>query len=170
MNCKTNFAQLGFLFIFLVSTIHAETWQVGVFAENSRSPFLGDKRETNGVPAISYIGDRFSYIGGKAEYALTPEKSRNTYLVGQIRQRQFYSANMGSDNDLGIDGMQDRDSAFELGLGLKHQATWGQYIVEGLFDVTNTHKGSELTVNYSYPKQMRRWLLEPAIGFTTAKQ
>ena len=164
MSYKTTHAGLGLVLTLLTTTIHAETWQVGILAENSRSPFLGDLRETNGLPEVSYIGDRFSYLGGKIEYGLSSGEGSDTYVVGQIRQRQYYSASMDLNDDLGIEGMKDRDPAFELGLGLKNQMTWGQFVLEGVFDVTGVYEGYELSATYSYPKQMGRWLIEPAIG------
>ena len=164
MNYKTIHAGLGLVLTLLTTTAHAGTWQVGVLAENSRSPFLDDRKETNGLPEVSYIGDRFSYLGGKIEYGLSPGEGSNTYIVGQIRQRQFYSASTDFSNDLGIEGMNDRDPAFELGLGLKNQMTWGQFVLEGVFDATGVYEGYELSATYSYPKQSGRWMIEPAIG------
>jgi outer membrane protein len=164
MNYKTIHAGLGLVLTLLTTTAHAGTWQVGVLAENSRSPFLGDQRETNGLPEVSYIGDRFSYLGGKIEYGLSSGVGSDTYVVGQIRQQQFYSANTDFNDDLGIEGMKDRDPAFELGLGLKNQMTWGQFVLEGVFDATGVYEGYELSATYSYPKQSGRWMIEPAIG------
>jgi len=157
-------AGLGLVLTLLTTTVHAETWQLGFLAENSRSPFLDDRKETNGLPEISYIGERFSYSGGEIQYGLSSGESSNTYIVGQIRQRQFYSASTDFSGDLGITGMQDRDPALELGLGLVNQLTWGQYTLEGTFDVSGKHEGYEISATYSYPKQSGRWVIEPAIG------
>ncbi len=164
MNYKTTHAGLGLVLTLLTATIHAETWQVGILAENSRSPFIGDRRETNVLPLINYVGDRFSYIGGEIQYGLNSGNGSETYLVAQIRPPQFYSASLDLDDDPVVEGMKDRDTAFELGLGLKSHTTWGQFVLEGLFDVTSTHEGYELTAKYSYPKQTGSWLVEPAIG------
>ncbi len=144
--------------------IHAETWQLGILAENSRSPFINGQSETNALPMVNYIGERFSYVAGKAQFVLSTGKGSETYLVGQIRQRQFYSASFDFDDDLEIEGMNGRHSAFEMGLGSTKQSTWGKYEFEGLIDVTGAHEGFELTVKYSYPKLSGRWLIEPAIS------
>ena len=164
MNYKMTHAGLGLAFSLLATTIHAGTWQVGLPAETSRSPFVGDQRKTEVLPLVNYFGDRFSYLGGEIQYRLGSANGGDTYLVGQVRSRQFYSGSSDFDDDLGIEGMRDRDSAFELGLGFKNQTTWGQYVLEGLFDTTSVHEGYELSLNYSYPKQMGRWLIEPALG------
>jgi outer membrane protein len=163
MKNKMTAAWLSLLLI-LTTTIHAETWQVGILAANSRSPFVGDQEETNILPMVNYIDDRFSYIGGKLQYALSSGDAGETYILGQIRSRQYYSASLDLNEDLNIEGMKDRNSALELGLGMKKKTAWGQYVLEGLTDVTGAHEGFELTAKYSYPKQSGRWLIEPAIG------
>ncbi len=113
---------------------------------------------------INYIGERFSYVAGKAQYILSVGEGSETYLVGQIRQPQFYSASIDFGDDLDIEGMNGHNSAFEMGLGSTKQSTWGKYELEGLIDVSGAHEGFELTVKYSYPKLSGRWLIEPAIS------
>ena len=164
MNFKTTRTGLGLVLTLLATTIHAETWQVGFLAEASRSPFIGDQKETTGLPLVSYINGRFSYIGGTVQYQLNSDDDSELYVAGQLRQRQYYAASKDFNEDLAIDGMQDRHAAFELGPGLKQLMPWGQVVVEGLVDVTGAHEGYELTARYSYPIQTGRWLIEPAIG------
>lgn len=164
MTSKTIFSSLGLLLAVLTTTLQASTWQTGILTENSRSPFIGDENETSSIPMINYIGERFSFVGGKIQYGLISGGKSETYLISQIRQHQFYSASLNSGDEPGIEGMQDRDSAFELGSGLKIQTTQGQYVLEGLMDITAVHDGFELTARYSYPTQFGRWLIEPAIG------
>ncbi len=164
MRIKTTLAGIGLALTLNATITQAGTWQIGILAENSKSPFTEHQRETNGLPVISYIGENFSYAGGRIEYALTSNIGTETYLVGQSRQQQFYTSSLDLDRDLGIEGMKNRDSAIELGLGLKKKTTWGQYVLEATFDVIGAHEGYELTAKYSYPKQIGRWLIEPAIG------
>ena len=163
MTSKTICSGLGLLLAVLTTTLQAGTWQTGILTENSRSPFIGDENETSSIP-INYIGERFSFVGGKIQYGLISAEKSETYLISQIRQHQFYSASLDAGDEPGIEGMQHRDSAFELGSGLKIQTTRGQYVLEGLMDIAAVHDGFELTARYSYPKQFGRWLIEPAIG------
>lgn len=144
--------------------VRAETWQLGIALENSRSPFLDDRRESNVLPLVNYIGDRFSFVSGKLYYQLDTVDGHATYAVAQFRARQFYSASLDSNDDLALQGMQARKTAFEMGLGYKHEATWGQLVVAGLFDVSGAHEGFDLTASYSYPQQAGRWMIEPGLG------
>lgn len=164
MKLKTTHMVTGLLLTLLSVNIEAGTWQAGLAAENSQSPFFGSQKETHSIPFINYIGERFSYIAGQVNYQLNPEAADNIYLLGQIRQRQYYTANLNNDDDLDIDGMSTRKSALELGIGYGRSLKRGQIIIESLIDVTGTHEGYQLTTKYSYPKQINRWMIEPSIG------
>ena len=137
----------------------AGTWQLGLLTEYGESPFVGDTQETSVLPAISYIGERFSYQNGKLKFKLGLNGDRYGYLVGQARQRQFYS----SDQDINLPGMQDRDGAFEVGIGVNLNASWGQLTIEGLVDATDTHEGYEASIAYGYTKRIGRWVVEPGL-------
>lgn len=163
MNYKTTCVSFSLIFTLFTTNITAASWQLGMLAESSRSPFIGDSGEVNTIPLINYIGDRFSFIGGKVQYKLSSQVGYESYIIGQVRTHQFYSATLDNDEPA-IEGMKDRKSAFEFGAGLNHQTSWGQFGVEGLIDITGVHQGFELTAKYSYPKQFGRWLIEPALG------
>ncbi len=164
MRYRIQYVVIALAFAVISSPAHAANWQVGIVAENSRSPFLDDKRETNVLPLISFIGEKISYAEGKIQYKLHSENNSEIYIQGQMRPRQFYSASLDFNEDLGIEGMEDRSSAFELGLGIQKQTNWGQFLLEGLHDVTGAHEGYEISAKYSYLKQMGRWVVEPSVG------
>ncbi len=164
MNHKTICPILGLAAALLTSPADAATWQLGLPAETSRSPFIGARQETSVMPMVNYIGERFSYLGGKLQYGLTSSAAAEIYALGQLRPRQFYSASPALGDDLEIDGMRERKPAFELGLGMQRQTSVGKYVLEVYVDATGTHEGYELTTSYSYPRQIGRWLLEPSLG------
>ena len=152
------------LVLVLATTAHAETWQVGTLAESGGSPFIGARQESSVTPFFNYIDERFSFVGGELHYELISGKSGHLDIVGQMRAPRFYSAGAAFGDSLGIDGMEDRDPAFELGLGSETRTAWGQFAVAGVLDVTGVHEGFELTAEYSYPNQAGQWLIEPGIG------
>ncbi len=163
MNNKTHNAWLSLLLI-ITTSVEAATWQLGVLADYSQPPFVGDKRVTNILPMVNYMDDRFSFVGGEFQYKLSTGSVAETYILGKMRSRNFYSTSLKVNDDLNIEGMKDRNSAFELGLGLNNQTPWGKYVLQGVMDVNNSHKGYELSAKYSYPKQSGKWLIEPSIG------
>ena len=152
------------LLLILTPMAQAGTWQLSTMTQSSRSPFVGAQRETNLLPSIDYIGERFSFTGGEIHYSVASGKLSDSYLLGRVRQRQFYSPSLDPNAELELDGMQDRDSAFELGFGHGHQASWGRYELEGSADVSRAHRGYQLTARYSYPKPIGRWLVVPGIA------
>ena len=164
MKYQTTFAGLGLMLSLLTTSAQSATWQLGLPAESSRSPFIGARQETSVMPLVNYIGDRFSYLGGELRYGLTSGAGGEVYALGQLRPRQFYSSNPGLDDDLQIDGMEDRKPAFELGLGMQRQTNFGRYELQGYLDASGTHDGYELSASYGYPRQIGRWLIEPALG------
>jgi|GEM_PF-1210368 len=157
-------ATLSLLALFSVPTVQAETWQLGLLMESSRSPFVTERKEISPVPMINYIGDRFSYVAGKFQYALSRSDGIQIGLVAQLRSRQFYSASLDANNSPAFAGMQDRDPAFEGGLGFSSQGAWGKLEFDSLIDVTATHEGFELSARYSYPVVAGRWTFEPTLG------
>jgi outer membrane protein len=164
MKYKTIFAGLGLLLSLLTTCVQSATWQLGLPAESSRSPFVGARQETSVMPLVNYIGDRFSYLGGELRYGLTSGADGEIYALGQLRPRQFYSASPGLDDDLQIEGMQDRKPAFELGLGMQRQTAFGSFQLQGFLDASGSHDGYELSASYGYPRQIGRWLIEPVFG------
>ena len=160
---RTAGAGLGLALALAATTLQAETWQAGLLAESGRSPLTGDREETNGLPLVNYYGERFSFVGGRIEYRLGAEGGGDLQLTGQVRSHQYYAAGKDFD-DLDLDGMEDRDSAFELGLAWQRPTPMGQFSVEGLADVSGAHGGYEVTARYAYPVRAGRWLIEPALG------
>ena len=58
----------------------------------------------------------------------------------------------------------DRDFAIELGVELLSDVGWGQLQASAFHDVSDTHGGYELFIDYSRGWRNQRWYLEPSIG------
>ncbi len=58
----------------------------------------------------------------------------------------------------------DRDYAVELGVELLTDGSWGQLQLSGFHDISSTHDGYELYLNYAYGWRNQRWYLEPSVG------
>lgn len=72
-------------------------------------------------------------------------------------------ANFNDYSDLEI---PDRDYAVELGLEWINSGRWGNLQADFYHDVSGKHKGWQSSIDYSYPLQKDRWLIEPNIGVT----
>jgi outer membrane protein len=60
----------------------------------------------------------------------------------------------------------DRDYAIELGLEVLMDGSWGQLQMTAFHDVSNTHDGYEMYVDYGYGWRSQRWYVEPSIGLS----
>jgi outer membrane protein len=58
----------------------------------------------------------------------------------------------------------DRDYALEAGLELLSDGDWGYFHATGHHDVSDTHDGYELYVNYGRVFRRQRWFIEPSLG------
>lgn len=58
----------------------------------------------------------------------------------------------------------DRDYAIELGMEILADGAWGAVQATAFHDVSDTHKGYELYVDYSYGWRDRRLYIEPSFG------
>lgn len=162
MNKKTILAWVSLAWIG-VTPAQAATWQIGLLTENSESPYIGETRKSNPLLMINYYGERLSFDTGKLGYRLSDGKYGETSLIAQTRRQKFYSASMDPGDAVEIEGMEDRDSAIEIGLAWQKQHTWGKLQLEALMDASSTHQGYEVSAGVSYPKQFGRWMSEPGL-------
>ncbi|HEY6123470.1 MAG TPA: MipA/OmpV family protein [Steroidobacteraceae bacterium] len=58
----------------------------------------------------------------------------------------------------------DRDYAIEMGLEMLMDGEWGQATLRGFHDVSQTHKGFEISADYSYRWTHGRFSLSPSVG------
>src|SRR5690606_20674704 len=58
----------------------------------------------------------------------------------------------------------DRDTAVELGLELLADGLWGMLQLTAHHDVSGTHDGHEVFLDYGYGWRHQRWYLEPSAG------
>jgi len=58
----------------------------------------------------------------------------------------------------------DRDYAVEVGVELLTDGAWGHLQLSAFHDVSNTHDGYEIYLDYGYGWRNQRWYLEPSVG------
>ncbi|MDH3336669.1 MAG: MipA/OmpV family protein [Gammaproteobacteria bacterium] len=58
----------------------------------------------------------------------------------------------------------DRDYAVELGIELLTDGAWGKLQLGAFHDVSSTHDGYEVFLDYGYGWRNQRWYVEPSIG------
>lgn len=125
---------------------------------------------------IAWFGKRWFFDNGDLGFTLLDRDLVTVNAIGRLNSDRVFFGKTDTDfvSVLGPGGIvtseqitvPDRDYAFELGLELLADGSWGyvQAAVHG--DVGNTHDGYELYLNYGYDFRRQRWLLSPSFGLS----
>lgn len=155
--------------------ISAGEWRVGANVAGGRNPFLGEDNVAALIPVVAYKGERFyanlgnpglSFFNGSTNfgglgYSLVQTDDYNIDLVGRVRAMGLYP----DDND-DLEGLDDRDPGFDLGVTARWQGAFGELNAQVLADVSNTSDGQEVILGYAYPFKHGQWSLRPELGIS----
>ena len=147
--------------LFLCGHTVAGQLQMGLVAESHVSTIQDKKTEVALVPAVNYQGERFSFVGGELSYAFYQQDGYRLSILGQ-RRGEGYEVKDSS----ALESMEDRESGFDLGLGITTTALWGEIKVNVLADITGRSGGQEIKAAYRYPLQAGRSIFESLLDTT----
>ncbi|MBT3014166.1 MAG: MipA/OmpV family protein [Candidatus Thiodiazotropha endolucinida] len=153
--------------------ISAGEWRVGANVAGGKNPFLGEDNDAILIPMIAYKGERFyanlgnpgiSFFSGSTNfaglgYSVIKEDDYNIDLVGRVRAMGLYP----DDNDE-LEGVDDRDPGFDLGITARWQTGFGELNAQLLADVSDTSDGQEVILSYAYPLSYGQWRFRPELG------
>jgi outer membrane protein len=137
----------------------AGQWQLGLATESSQIPMQQADTDKTTLPLINYIGEKFSFVAGEFTYRLSAEQQYELSLIAAPRSEGYEA-----DDSPVLVGMEERESGFDLGIQALTQGNWGVMQLKINGDISDTHGGSEIVASYRYPRQLGRWMIEPAIG------
>ena len=138
---------------------------VGLAVVNSHSAIQGKNNDTELDPAIIYQGENFSFINGSLAYRFFTSDSLSIAVTGQQREEKYEPKDSQA-----LNGMDKRDSAFDMGINIQSNKSWGTLELAVLGDVSSTYDGSEVRASYAYPWIKGRWILTPAVGVSYLSQ
>jgi outer membrane protein len=164
---------LTVVFSLTSQAVSAGEWRVGANVAGGRSPLLGEDTSSVLIPMVAYKGERFyanlgnpglSFFSGTTNfgglgYSVIKDDAYNIDLVGRIRAMGVYP----DDNDE-LEGLDDRDPGFDLGVTARWQTAVGELNAQLLADVSNTSKGQEVVLSYAYPFSYGEWRIRPELG------
>ena len=124
---------------------------------------------------IAWFGDRFFFDNGDIGLTFADNDALTASLIARLNSdRVFFGKTDTRFITVDLAGMPlaeaveftvpDRDYAVELGVELLTDGDWGQLQLSAFHDVSDTHDGYELYLNYGYPWRDQRWYLEPSFG------
>lgn len=145
-------------------------WGVGLAAVVSDSPYAGEGTRVVPIPLVTYNGERFYFRGITAGWRLLESDAFELSALGKFRFDGFSVDDLGR-NELARNGvdyrlLEDRDLAFDVGLGMKWSGKAGELEVELLADATDTSGGQEASLQYGYPIELGKGTLTPNVGVT----
>lgn len=124
---------------------------------------------------IAWFGDHFFFDNGDLGLTIADNKLVTVSAVARFNSdRVFFGKTDTRFVTVDLAGIPlaeafdfevpDRDYAVELGVEALSDGDWGQLQFSAFHDVSGTHEGYEIYVDYRYGWRDQRWYFEPSIG------
>lgn len=132
---------------------------------------------------IAYYGDKWFFDNGDLGINLNDSESYAINAILSVNSDRVYFSHL-NDGLLSLDGstgagmsegesgatekikVPDRDYALEAGVELYVNRDWGFIQAQWNVDISNTHNGTELWLNYGYDLIINRWIVTPSLGLS----
>lgn len=131
---------------------------LGLGAKMVENPYKGVDNDVYPVPVLIFESGRFFVDSTVAGYYFNDKASPVRWAVIGSLRLQGYEADDSSD----LNGMQDRDWAFDGGLRISWKNEVIDMTLEGVIDLSGTHEGQELRLVFS--KELFDGFLKPRAG------
>ena len=153
-------------------------WRLGVamgYGERSNPLLNSDDLPIVLDLDIAYFGKHFFFDNGDLGLTFTDNELVTASVMARIRSDQvFFGRTNTRFINIGSTGqaletpaevtVPDRDYAAEAGVELLSDGRWGMLQVNAFHDVSGTHNGYELDLDYGIGFRARRWYLRPSVG------
>lgn len=124
---------------------------------------------------IAWFGERFFFDNGDLGLTFADNDRYTASLVARVRsERLFFSRTNLRFVDISLTGVAlstatmvevpDRDYAVETGIEILSDGRWGHLQLGAYHDVSGTHNGFDVDVNYGLGFRIGRWYVEPSLG------
>lgn len=174
---------LPFLLLIAVPTAMADTasesrWRLGAAVGYGQrtNPLI----QSDDIPIIvdldiAWFGERLFFDNGDLGVTFADNDVVTASLVARVNSDRVFFGNTDTRFvSVDIAGMPlaeafefevpDRDYAIELGVEALSDGDWGQLQFSVFHDVSDTHNGYEIYLDYRYGWRSQRWYLEPSVG------
>ena len=126
---------------------------------------------------IAWFGDRFFFDNGDLGLTFLDNASATASVVARFNSdRIFFGKTDTKFVSVGLTGemlavdtelkIPDRDYAAEMGVEFLTDGRWGFLQASAYHDVSGTHEGYEVDVEYGIGWRSQRWYLEPSLGLS----
>ena len=139
----------------------AGEFTLGAGVYKSQSQYTDYNHNSGGLPIIDYQGEGWSLSGSGASIDLLGDK--DTFL--KLSAVLTLNRNGFDDADSTVfSGMKKRDNSVDLGLAMDYKLGSGSLGASLMGDVSSTHKGYLLDINYSQGVALLSGFFKPSIG------
>ena len=126
---------------------------------------------------IAWFGEHFFFDNGDIGLTFVDNEWMTTSIIARVNSdRVFFGKTDTEIVTVGLAGaplavptelvIPDRDYAVEAGVEVLADGRWGQFQFAAHHDVSGTHDGYEVDLNYGIGFRSQRWYLEPSFGVT----
>ncbi len=156
----------------------ASPWRLGValgYGERSNPLALSEDIPVVVDLDIAWFGKRFFFDNGDLGYTFADNALVTASALARVNSdRVFFGRTNTRFVSVSLDGqalaeavqvsVPDRRYAVEAGIELLAGGRWGRLQGKALHDVSGTHDGFEVDLEYGFGLARGRWYLEPSIG------
>ncbi len=168
------------LMISAVASADESPWRLGValgYGERSNPLILSDDIPIVVDLDIAWFGEHFYFDNGDIGWTFADTPAVTASVVGRFNSdrvffgktdTRFVNIGLATGEPLAVDvevTVPDRDYAIEAGFELLTDGRWGHLQFSAHHDVSGTHEGYEVALDYGFGWRSRRWYFEPSIGF-----
>lgn len=138
-------------------------WVVGIAAGAINNPYAGEDNEGLIIPRVYYNGDRFFFNDKGIGLNLFTRQELSGGLIIRGDGSFLHDAKEFRDNEK-LAGLRERDIAIEGGFYINHTTDMGRLRFTALSDISNTHKGHTLGLEYILDMEYGDWHINPYVG------
>ena len=126
---------------------------------------------------VAWFGERFFFDNGDLGFTFADNDRVTASLIARFNSdRVFFGRTDTRFVTVDAAGMPlssailfevpDRSYATEIGVEVLADGSWGQLQLTAYHDISDTHDGYELFVDYGYGWRSQRWYFEPSFGLS----
>jgi MipA family protein len=132
---------------------------LGLVTRIERSPYKDAGTRYDLLPLYLYEGERLFLHANRGGIKLLNGTERRLDLFVEQRLEGFPTERLPAS----LAGMSPRDSGLDLGLAYRWRQPWGTLQAELVHDISNTYKGNEFRLGYTYDWRSGPWMLRPSL-------
>lgn len=137
-------------------------WQIGALGRVSSNPYRGaDSADLTVLPALAYDAERLHIGLDGIDAKVWKNEFASVSILGNVRMEPF-----DPDDSRYLTGLEDRDMAFEAGIGGSLRVWRGELQASYLTDLNNAYGGHEVDVSYYLPTEYENFSFNFGVGVT----